>query len=443
MRRLAGAVVGLAIALVCAPAAAARQNPAEPGVRTSRDVRDVRLRSGAPATFTMRVRPYRSLAVRLRSSGCRLAPTVIATTGGVPSRLIAHRAWGWKTLSERGGPPGRVTVTLRLLTRQKRCTVLVDALRVQERIQIGAAMWTQYMGRDERYERRAEESFGSVTPENDMKMLFLQPREGEFDFAAADRLVNWARARGKAVHGHTLIYGAQLPDWFKRTDLFGRSVYTRPEMLAILENHVRTVVSHFRGRVASWDVVNEAFLRDGSLRPNLFLDVIGPDYIEFAFRWAREADPHAKLFYNDAGAELINPMSDAIHVALAELKAAGTPIDGIGFQAHLDIGSPPGAEAMVANLRRFAGLDLDVAFSELDVSIEARDAPADPAAAQAALYADVAAACVAVPRCTRLTLWGVGDAVSWRGAKRAPLPFDTEYRPKPAWTALTSALGQG
>jgi endo-1,4-beta-xylanase len=423
------------VALVCAAPAAAREVPVRQASALGRLV------PRKAERFSIPVRPYREVDVRLRAYRCRRPPAVRATTGGRSVTLTVPRRFAWRRISGAGGPAGRLAVTLRLLTRQAGCRVLVDRLRAQERIALGAAMYSAYMGKDERYERRAAESFTSVTPENDMKMVFVQPRQGEFDFAAADRVVDWALAHGKTVHGHTLVYGDQLPSWLTERDLLGRSLFSRAELLQILETHIKTVVGRYRGRVASWDVVNEAFLADGSYRRNLFLEKIGPQYVELAFKWAREADPDARLFYNDAGAELINPMSDTLLAQVAEMRAGGVPIDGVGFQAHLDVGHPPGFEALRANLARFSALGLDVAYSELDVSVDVRHPPADPVSAQSGVFANVAAACAAEPRCTRLTVWGVGDAVSWRGPERAALPFDLNYVPKPAWTALTAALG--
>ena len=434
MLRLGGALLAGSMVLVAAAPAPAREVP----LRQFSSLE--RLVPHKAERFSIPVRPYREVDVRLRAHRCRRAPTVLAGVGAHSRTISAPRRYAWRRISDAGGPAGRLAVTLKLVTRQKGCRVLVDRLRAQERIALGAAMFSRHMGSDERYERRAEASFTSVTTENDMKMVFTQPRQGVFDVAGADRVVDWAIAHGKSVHGHTLVYGDQLPGWLSERDLVGRSVFSRAELLQILETHIKTVVGRYRGRVASWDVVNEAFLKDGSYRRNLFLEKIGPQYIELAFKWAREADPEARLFYNDAGAELDNPMSDTILAQVAELKAAGVPIDGVGFQGHLDIGHPPGLEALRANLARFAALGLEVAYSELDVSVDVRNRPPDPVGAQSAVFAQVAAACAAEPRCTRLTVWGVGDAVSWRGPERAALPFDLNYVPKPAWTALTAAL---
>jgi endo-1,4-beta-xylanase len=275
-------------------------------------------------------------------------------------------------------------------------------------------------------------AFDSVTPENELKPEVVQPERGEFDFAAADALVEWARRNGLRVRGHTLVWHQQVPGWLSE----GR--WARRELEQVLVEHVRTVAGRYRGRIDTWDVVNEPFTDAGEPRTDdgaPWVAVLGPRYTEIALRAARAADPDARLFVNEIGAERGGAKLDALVGMARDFRRRGVPLDGIGLEAHLDAGDPPTRAQLQATLERLAALDLDIEITELDVTSGAQTPEQ-----QAAVYADAGAACAAVPRCRRLTVWGVSDRDSWLGAGRRPLAFDERLRPKPAWRALTSAL---
>jgi len=201
--------------------------------------------------------------------------------------------------------------------------------------------------------------------------------------------------------------------------------------------------------VVQWDVVNEAVAdcpgpRPCGLRDTIWLQKIGPQYIEMAFRFAREADPSAKLYYNDYGTESGDSSAlakrDGMLLLMAGLLAHGVPIDGVGLQFHVGLGAPPGA--YLADLfQRIAALNLDVAVTELDVGLDS-GAGAMPALQQQALvYRDVLDACLNQARCHTFVVWGFTDAASWRAAQ-APCIFDAKLRPKPAYMALLDDLLQ-
>jgi GH35 family endo-1,4-beta-xylanase len=280
------------------------------------------------------------------------------------------------------------------------------------------------------YEGTVAREFDSLTPEYELKADQLLPQPGGWDFSTADLLLAWAESHGKELRGHTLVWHRALPAW-----MLARS-WTRDELLAFLRSYVTTVVGRYRGRIAEWDVVNEALNDDGTWRRSLWYDVIGPDYVEAAFRFAREADPASRLWYNDYGAERANAKSDAILALAARLRGAGLA-DGVGFQAHLDAGVYPSKAELSANLARFAEAGIEVGITELDVSMASAPGTLDDKLrAQAGIYADVAAACRAQPACRRVTVWGVTDKYGWLGPGALPLPFDSSYAPKPAWAAL-------
>ncbi len=264
--------------------------------------------------------------------------------------------------------------------------------------------------------------FSSVTAENEMKMDATEPNQGQFTFTAGDRIVNHALSRGMSVRGHTLAWHAQQPSWMQRME--GSAL--RQAML----NHVTRVASYYRGKIHSWDVVNEAFADwPAGTRRDSNLQRTGNDWIEAAFRAARAADPGAKLCYNDYNIDGVNAKSTAVHTMVRDFKARGVPIDCVGFQAHLSNSAPSDFQA---NLQRFADLGVDVQITELDIS----------GADQANAYAAVTRACLAVARCTGITVWGIRDSDSWRTGEN-PLLFDAAGSKKPAYNAVLNALNEG
>jgi endo-1,4-beta-xylanase len=295
----------------------------------------------------------------------------------------------------------------------------------------GAAVNVKAAREDDAYLRAFVSTFTSMTPENEMKWALIHPERDRYAFADADALVGLARGTGKRVRGHTLVWEQQLPQWVTEPD------WKRREFRRVFTSHVRDVAAHYRGRVAQWDVVNEPFQPSGRLKKSVFNQVLGPGYIDLAFRTARAADPKAKLFLNENGVELPGPKQSALVALAARLVRRGVPIDGVGLQNHTVVGKAPTAEGLGATMRRFTRLGLDVEITELDVEAPGRG----PSPAQARAYGASAAACAAQPRCTGLTVWGVTDKWSWVGADKRALPFDEMARPKPALRAVARPLG--
>ena len=284
----------------------------------------------------------------------------------------------------------------------------------------------------------------------------LAPGPTATRFEEVDQDDDWARSHDMKFRGHALVWGERAPPWFA-------ALPDRAAAVAALEKHISEVCRHFAGRMQSWDVVNEAILvgagRPDKLRPQVFLDKIGPDYLDIAFRAARAADPDAKLVYNDFGVEFSSPdQLDKRQVLLDLLdgfRQRGTPIDAVGLQSHLSIADM--ARFDDAGFARFldelAARGLEVMLTELDC-ID-KGAPSDIAARDAAVaaaykhYLDVALASRAV---TVVINWGLSDRSSWvisggdplakrtDGLRPRPLPFDTELRPKPAYFAIAGAL---
>jgi endo-1,4-beta-xylanase len=204
-------------------------------------------------------------------------------------------------------------------------------------------------------------------------------------------------------------------------------------MEQLLHDHVQGVVSHFKGKVYGWDVVNEAFLDDGKPRATIWSNSIGAAYIEMAFQWAKAADPSARLFYNDYNAEEMNAKSEAIYKMVSDFKQSGVPIDGVGFQMHVD-NEQPDISSIEKNLKRFTDLGLKVRISEMSVSREGRTPEQ-----QAALFAQVLGVCLKNKLCESFTTWGVSDRFAWK-AETTPLLWDVRNKPKPAYQAVWETL---
>jgi endo-1,4-beta-xylanase len=287
--------------------------------------------------------------------------------------------------------------------------------------------------RDLAYRQLIAAQFSSVTPENEMKWALVQPEEGEFEFGPADDIVERAESFGQVVRGHTLVWHLQTPGWL--------APLGADELRAAMREHIRRVAGHYRGRVATWDVVNEAITDRGNLRRSVFYQRLGRGYVADAFRAAREADPGAKLFINDFGIEGVNAKSDRLYALVRDLKADGVPVDGVGFQMHVNLKGVPAD--FTDNLRRFAALGVEVAVTEADVALE-QPASAEDLRAQGRVFADALRGCLAVPECRSFTFWGFTDSRSWipenqPGFGQATL-LDSRLRPKPAYEAVQRAL---
>ncbi|WP_327596397.1 endo-1,4-beta-xylanase [Streptomyces chartreusis] len=288
----------------------------------------------------------------------------------------------------------------------------------------GAAVAANHLG-ESAYVSTLNAEFNSVTPENEMKWDATERTRGTFTFGSADQVVNHAQGRGMKVRGHTLVWHSQLPSWVAGLGT--------ADLRSAMNNHITQVMQHYKGKIHSWDVVNEAF-QDGSSgarRSSPFQDKLGNGFIEEAFRTARAADPAAKLCYNDYNTDGVNAKSNAVYNLVRDFKSRGVPIDCVGFQSHFNSASPVPSDYQ-ANLQRFADLGVDVQITELDIE--------GSGTAQANSYTNVVRACLAVSRCTGITVWGVTDKYSWR-ASGTPLLFDGNYAKKPAYTATLTALG--
>ena len=317
-------------------------------------------------------------------------------------------------------------------------TFALRTLAQQAGIRIGSAgdrgfRWTGTDGSSFRSILGRE--FSVLTPENDMKFDHLHPAPTTYYFAGADSLVAFAQQNQMAVRGHTLVWHQQLPKWITS----GPSGVD--EATQQLIDHVTTVVSHYKGKLFAWDVVNEALNDDGSRRSTYWFDHIGRAYIEIAFRTARAADPDVALFYNDYNIEGIGAKSDSVYAMVKDFLARGVPINGVGLQAHFTLNGVP--STLGANIARFAALGVKVHITELDVPVPVPSTNAS-LTAQAQNYHDVVATCIQNKGCELVTMWGFTDKDSWVPSTFPgfgdALPWDNVFGRKPAYTSIYNAL---
>ena len=274
---------------------------------------------------------------------------------------------------------------------------------------------------DSAYTTLAAREFNMVTPENELKIDATEPNQNSFNFTGGDAILNWATSHGLKMRGHTLAWHSQQPGWMQ--SLSGTAL--RNAMI----NHIQKVMAHYVGKLAAWDVVNEAYADDGTQnRRQSNLQATGNDWIEVAFRTADAVEPGVKLCYNDYNIENWSAAkTQGVYNMVKDFKARGVPIDCVGFQTHFTGGSslPSNFQTTLAN---FAALGVDVALTEVDVT-----------QANTTQYAGLTQACMNVARCIGITVWGVRDSDSWR-ASEAPLLFDGSGNKKAAYTSVLNVL---
>src|SRR5579863_1349240 len=303
------------------------------------------------------------------------------------------------------------------------------------------------MFRESAYSATLGREFNMVEPEDAMKWWVVRRDEG-FDFRQGDEVVKFAEAHNMKVRGHRLVWDHDNPQWLVQGN------FTPQQLSHLLQEHITTVMKHYAEHVFAWDVVNEALNEKGETKdsiwynhPGIGMSGNGTAYVEQAFRWAHEAEPHTLLFYNEAEGEGMNQKSDAIYAMVKDFKQRGVPIDGVGLQLHIsrldyDTG------ALAANISRLTALGMQVHITELDVSLPVgphAEAAEEDLRRQADVYRGVVHACLQHSGCTAIQTWGFTDKYSWigshsKGTRGAALPFDRAYQPKPAYRAILDEI---
>jgi endo-1,4-beta-xylanase len=297
------------------------------------------------------------------------------------------------------------------------------------------------------------QQFGSMTPENAMKMGPIHPRENVYYWKDADSILAFAKRHHLKLRGHTLCWHNQAPRWLFTDSATGKQV-TKEVLLARLKEHITTVVTRYKGEVYAWDVVNEAVSdnKEEYLRNSLWYQICGEEFIYKAFQWAREADPNALLFYNDYNE--INPAKREKIIRLVKsLQEKGIPINGIGLQGHWAINEPT-ADQLEQTLKDFSQLKLTLQITELDISVypkehnarERKPEDADTSFSSAKEAEQLAEYKTCFEKFRKykqfisgITFWNISDRNSWldnfpvRGRKDYPLLFDKNLLPKKAY----------
>jgi len=293
------------------------------------------------------------------------------------------------------------------------------------------------------YESIHKAQFNVVVAENEMKFDALEPSKNTFSWTKADKLMTYAEANGMRVRGHALAWHSQVPSWVSN------SSWTRTTLLAVLKNHITTVVTHYKGRIQEWDVVNEAIDGSSWRTESIWYKTIGADFIDSAFVWAHAADPSAELYYNDYGIEWgtgNNSKAGFLLTQCQKWKNNGIPITGVGTQTHIantHTGTPANVKALATALKN---LGMTLQITELDIGFNSGTTPtASDLAAQGHLYAQFMDLFLEATNMKSLVIWGFTDKYSWLPSSQSKdygLIYDKSMVKKPAYDSLMASLNR-
>jgi endo-1,4-beta-xylanase len=281
---------------------------------------------------------------------------------------------------------------------------------------VGVAIKESYItSNNATHNNLVKKEFNTIVCENAMKAQNVAPSKNSYDFTIPDQVVNFALANNMKIRGHTLVWYNQNPDWLASG--------TRQTLLQNMKYHIEKVMSHYKGKLFQWDVVNEAFADNGGeYRPeNPYYQIIGEDYIDSAFVYAHNVDPDCKLFINDYNNSYINDKSTALYNKVKRMVDAGIPVNGVGFQCHERSAkkAPDLYKKIRDNFDRFAALGLEIAITEIDIRLWD-----STLAVQGEVYATFMKVALDMPECNTFVVWGVRDQDSWVGADQYALLFD-------------------
>jgi endo-1,4-beta-xylanase len=327
---------------------------------------------------------------------------------------------------------------------------------------VGAAISEdQILGKDKKSISIVKNEYNTITPENSLKWMFIEPQPNKFNFDVSDKYVDFGMKNNMHIVGHALVWHSQLSDYMKK-------IKDRKTMSFHIQNHINTLVKRYKGKIHTWDVVNEALNEDGTLRESVFFNIMGSEYIENSFSWANDADPDVNLVYNDYNLCEEPKRKGAIKL-IKDLQKKNIKIDGVGIQAHWQLNSPT-IEEIEKTIISFSELGIDVMFTELDISVlpspwELQGAEVNqnfekfeddkkmnpypiklPDAVKKKLanrYKDIFKLFLKhQDKISRVTFWGVTDKNSWlndwpiKGRTNYPLLFDRNYQSKIAYKSI-------
>ncbi|KAG0152237.1 hypothetical protein CROQUDRAFT_316960 [Cronartium quercuum f. sp. fusiforme G11] len=304
----------------------------------------------------------------------------------------------------------------------------------KSRLYAGTAVDKPYLYDNQEYIKIVKKDFKFMTPGNVMKWDATEKTQGNFTFADADAVVKFAKDNKKKVRGHTAVWHQQYSKYLEQLD--------PPALITATQNHIKTVLQHYKNDLYSFDVCNEVVGDDGNLRDSFWFKKLGDSYIEMAFQAAIDAGTKIKLYINDYGVEGPGAKTDTYY-KIAQNLASKQILHGVGFQAHLIVGKVPSLEDLKATLKRFVDLGLEVAYTEVDIRIPLPPSQSD-FIQQAKDFSTIVRACAETPKCKGVTVWGVGYNDSWVPGfyhnYGDALLFDDNYKPTLAFTSFENAL---
>ena len=371
------------------------------------------------------------------------AKAAIVTTAGPAATLLAHAAIG--------SDDAKLPDSYRGVSGSRS----LKAHAHRHGLVYGSAVIVRVVENDPEYAELIAEQCGIVVPSNELKWVALRPAPDKYDFTRPDFLLRFAKSHKMLMRGHTLCWHASVPSWIRTPENASR---TRQFFV----DHITTVCRHYAGKLQSWDVVNEAIQpsdgEPGGLRKSFWYEQMGPDYIDLAFRTARAADPHAKLTYNDYGVEYDNDEEAERRRRILEMlrgmKQRGVPIDAVGIQSHIKAAQPDTfGKGLADYMDAIRQMGLEIYLTELDVNDDdiASNDVAERDAIVARTYSDYLRVALANPAVKLVLTWDISDRFTWLNNRPAhrkkqpnrtqrPLPFDRDYRPKPAFLAIRESF---
>lgn len=436
----------------------------QPGLRLALPASSVTVGQTIGGTVTLDLPAARALTVSIASSSpscVRVSATSVTVAAGATSASFTLTGVAAGSASINASALNYVSASALVTATAAAIPATLRQAALQRGLLVGAAAVADEFGfvdpltADPLYASTLAAQYNMVEPETAMKWIVNHPAAGTYNFEPGDEILSFAQAHQMKVRGHNLCWGVANPQWL--TDLAA----TNPSALSQqLHDHIFAVMTHYKGAVFAWDVVNEAIddqatssgtrMKDSIWYNQPGIGLSGTGFVEQAFRWAREADPAALLFYNEYLVYGPSPKFSAMYNMLSDFVARGVPIDGVGLQLHIGANGWPDSDGLTGAIQQITALGLQVHITELDVELpvdSAGVAAAPDLAAQAATYARILNVCLQNPRCTAFQTWGFSDKHSWVPGSNpgmgAALPFDMNYGPKPAFTSLLGVLNGG
>jgi len=367
--------------------------------------------SVAPTTFTIPPTPTST-------------PVSVAPTSAPASSAPASSGGATPTIS--GGFPGSTSTV----------NSLNQLAKSQGKLYFGSATDNPELTNTPYVDILVGGMFGQMTPGNAMKWGPTEPSVGDFTYTEGDQILDLAQENDMIIRGHNLVWYNQLPS-------FITSSLSNATLVEYMTQHIQSEVTHYKGQVRSWDVVNEPFSDSGGMRDWVIQETVGTEYINIAFATARENDPNAILYINDYNLEYTGAKFTTATQTVQQLLAEGVPIQGIGFEGHMIVGDVPAAASLAAQMEVFTAMGLEVAITELDIRMTLPETTA-LLEQQKSDYMNMVAACMMVEQCVGVTLWDYTDLYSWVpstfSGQGAACPWDDNLARKPAYDGIVMGL---